>query len=285
MDMAGARLQFDPRDLRLRNLIKPEEYPYRTAPGIVWDRCEFITCLNAACAVIDYDKLRREQVEARAEGRWVGIGVACYAELTGIGSRISAAPGMPINTGTDTATVRIDSGGTVTASFGVASHGQGLETTLAQVVAQELGVRVSDVRVVHGDSAAVTHGTGTYASRSTVLAGGAGTLAARAVRAKVVRMAGHLLEAPESEIEVADGEIFVPGTNRKMTFRELGRAVHSQMGRLPKELRQDLEATNQYDPFFGTASSAAHIDEVQLHRETSQATVRRSVLAEVCGRA
>ncbi len=203
LDMAAVRLKLDPKDLRLRNLIRPEEFPYNTAPGIVWDRCEFIECLNTACKTIGYDERRRQQAQARAQGRWVGIGVACYAELTGIGSRISAAPGMPINTGTETATIRIDSGGTVTASFGVASHGQGLETTLAQVVAEELGVRVEDVRVVHGDSAAVTHGTGTYASRSAVLAGGAATLAARELRGKVVRMAAHLLEAPASEIEAA----------------------------------------------------------------------------------
>jgi carbon-monoxide dehydrogenase large subunit len=191
---------------------------------------------------------------------------------------------MPINTGTDTATVRVDSGGTVTASFGVASHGQGLETTLAQVVAQELGVRVADVRIVHGDSAAVTHGTGTYASRSTVLAGGAAILASRAVREKVVKMAAHLLEAPESEIETANGEISVPGTNRKMTFGELGRAVHSEMGRIPKEVRDELEATRAYDPFFGTASSAAHIAQVEVDPETYLVTVRRYVVAEDCGR-
>ena len=284
MDMAAVRLKLDPKELRLRNLIKPEEFPYKTAPGLVWDKSEFIECLNKACAAIDYDRLRREQADARAQGRWVGVGIACYAELTGIGSRISAAPGMPINTGTDTATIRIDSGGTVTASFGVASHGQGLETTLAQVVAHELGVRVSDVKVIHGDSAAVTHGTGTYASRSTVLAGGAAILAARAVREKVVRMAAHLLEAPENEIETADGEIFVPGTNRKMTFAELGRAVHSEMGRLPKEVREDLEATKLYDPFFGTASSAAHIAQVEVDPETYLVKVRRYVVAEDCGR-
>jgi carbon-monoxide dehydrogenase large subunit len=284
MDMAAGRLKLDPKELRLRNLIKPEEFPYKTAPGIVWDRCEFIECLDKASAAIDYDQLRRKQAEARAQGRWVGIGIACYAELTGIGSRISAAPGMPINTGTDTATIRIDSGGTVTASFGVASHGQGLETTLAQVVAQELGVRVGDVKVVHGDSAAVAHGTGTYASRSTVLAGGAGILAARAVREKVVKMAAHLLEVPESEIETGNGEIFAPGTNRKMTFAELGRAVHSEMGKLPKEVREDLEATKLYDPFFGTASAAAHIAEVEIDPETYLVTVSRYVVAEDCGR-
>jgi carbon-monoxide dehydrogenase large subunit len=121
LDMAAVRLKLDPKDLRLRNLIRPEEFPYKTAPGIAWDRCEFIECLNTACKTIGYDRLRRQQAQARAQGRWVGIGVACFVELTGIGSRISAAPGMPINTGTDTATIRIDSGGTVTASFG-ASH-------------------------------------------------------------------------------------------------------------------------------------------------------------------
>jgi carbon-monoxide dehydrogenase large subunit len=151
-------------------------------------------------------------------------------------------------------------------------------------VAQELGVRVGDVKVVHGDSAAVAHGTGTYASRSTVLAGGAGILAARAVREKVVKMAAHLLEVPESEIETGNGEIFAPGTNRKMTFAELGRAVHSEMGKLPKEVREDLEATKLYDPFFGTASAAAHIAEVEIDPETYLVTVSRYVVAEDCGR-
>ena len=149
------------------------------------------------------DRLRRaarKQEEARAAGRWFGIGIACYAELTGIGSRISVAPGMPINTGTETATIRIDSTGAVTAAFGVASHGQGLETTLAQIVAEHLGARFEDIRIVQGDSAAVAGGTGTYASRSTVLAGGAATLAAQAVREKVFNAASHLLEAAADDL-------------------------------------------------------------------------------------
>ena len=110
---------------------------------------------GAACTAIDYDDLRAKQKEARAAGRWFGIGIACYAELTGIGSRISVAPGMPINTGTETAIIRIDSTGAVTAAFGIASHGQGLETTLAQIVAEHLGARFEDIRIVQGDSAAV----------------------------------------------------------------------------------------------------------------------------------
>ena len=137
----------------------------------------FSSACSAACDAAEYEGARAKQKRGPRAGRWVGIGIASYAELTGIGSRISVAPGMPINTGTETAIIRIDSTGAITASFGVASHGQGLETTLAQVVAEHLGARFEDIQVVHGDSAAVAGGTGTYASRSMVLAGGAATLA------------------------------------------------------------------------------------------------------------
>ena len=286
IDMAARRLALDPLSLRMLNLVREDEFPYKTASGIVWDRAGFTECLVRAAEAVDYQALRQEQTEARAVGRWFGIGIASYAELTGIGSRISAAPGMPINTGTETATIRVDATGSVTAYFGVASHGQGLETTLAQVVAEELGVRVEDVDVVQGDSAAVAHSTGTYASRSTVLAGGAAILAARSVRENVVAAAAHLLEAADVDIEVADGTVTVVGTDRRMSFRELARAVYSEMGRLPKEVREtiELEATKLYDPYFGTTTPATHIAVVEIDPETYQASVRRYVVAEDCGR-
>ena len=164
--------------------------------------------LTSASAAICYARLREEQTKARAEGRLVGIGIATYAELTGIGSRISAAPGMPINTGTESATIRLDSTGAVTGSFGIASHGQGLETTLAQVIADELGARIDDIQILQGDSAVVAHGTGTYASRSAVLAGGAATLASRLLKEKVIRAAAHLLEASVEDIESCGWKVF-----------------------------------------------------------------------------
>src|SRR5258707_6837923 len=131
---------------------------------------------------------------------------------------------MPINTGTETATIRIDSTGAITAAFGIASHGQGLETTLAQVIAEHLGVRVEDVRIVHGDSAAVPGGTGTYASRSTVLAGGAARLAAEAVREKGLNVASHLLEASTADMGASDGRVSVAGTHPSGTLRQGARA-------------------------------------------------------------
>jgi aerobic carbon-monoxide dehydrogenase large subunit len=284
VDMAAARIGLDPAEMRLRNLVRPEEFPYKAASGIVWDRSGFGECLRAACDRIDYPALRRRQAEARAAGRWFGIGIASYAELTGIGSRISVAPGMPINTGTETASIRVDATGAVTAAFGVASHGQGLETTLAQVVAEHLGVRVEDVRIVHGDSAAAPGGTGTYASRSTVLAGGAARLAAEAVREKVLNVASHLLETAASDLAAHDGRISVAGTDRSVTLREVARAVYAEMGRLPPEARDELAATKIYDPVFGTTTCATHIAALEIDPGTYQVRFDRFVVAEDCGR-
>jgi aerobic carbon-monoxide dehydrogenase large subunit len=283
MDMAAAKLGLDAKELRLRNLIGDDELPYKVASGIVWDKSGFQECLHKACAAIGYDALRAQQREARAAGRSIGIGIACYAELTGIGSRISVAPGMPINTGTETAIVRIDEAGAVTATFGVASHGQGLETTLAQVVAQHLGARFADIHVIHGDSAAAP-GTGTYASRSMVLAGGAATLAARAVREKLLNAASHLLEAAAADLVVEDGMIAVAGTDRTISFRDVARAVYAETDKLPPDARGNLAATETYDPVFGTTSSAAHIAVVAIDPETYEVRIERYAVAEDCGR-
>jgi carbon-monoxide dehydrogenase large subunit len=284
MDTAAARIGLDPKEIRLRNLVGTAELPYKVASGIVWDKSGFQECLNAACGAIGYDSLRAGQAEARAAGRWFGIGIACYAELTGIGSRISVAPGMPINTGTETSVIRIDSTGAVTASFGIASHGQGLETTLAQIVAGHLGARLEDIRIVQGDSSAVAGGTGTYASRSMVLAGGAATLAAQAVRQKVLNAASHLLEAAPADLVAEDGKVSVAGTDRSVTFREIARAVYSEIGRLPPDARDELAATKTYDPVFGTTTSATHIATLDIDPETYQIRLDRFIVAEDCGR-
>jgi len=281
MSMAAARLGLDPKEIRLRNFVRAADFPYRIGSGIVWDRSGFAECLSAACDRIDYDALRRRQAQVRADGNYFGIGIASYAELTGIGSRISVAPGMPINTGTETATVTIDSTGAVTAAFGIASHGQGLETTLAQVIAEHLGARLEDVRIVHGDSAG---GSGTYASRSMVLAGGAATLAANAVREKLVNAAAHLLEAPPGDLIAAEGRVTIAGTDRSVTFREIARAVYAEMGRLPPEARGELAASKTYDPVFGTTTTATHIAAVEIDSQTFEIRIERFVVAEDCGR-
>ena len=284
IDMAAHRLGLDAREIRRRNLIRPEEFPYKTAPGIVWDRSGFLEGLEGGCERIGYDALRLRQAEARAQGKLLGIGIACYAELSGIGSRISASPGMPINTGTEIATIKIDPSGTIAAYFGIASHGQGLETSLAQVVADALGARMQDITVVHGDTAAVSHSTGTYASRSAVLAGGAGMQAGAALREKLARVAAHLLNSHPPYIDIHEGVITAMDSGATTTIADIADAVYSQMGRVPKEVAEVLEETRSYDPVWGTTSSATHIAVVEVDPETCMVRVQDYLVAEDCGR-
>src|SRR5207253_3822998 len=228
MDRAARRLGIDPVELRLRNLLRPDELPYRSPSGVVWDSGSFVESLERARDVAEYERVRAEQRRGRDAGRYVGIGVACYVELTGVGSAIPASPGAAISTGTEGATVRVDPGGTVTASFGVACHGQGHETTLAQVVAEELGAKLDDVRVVHGDTEAGPIGSGTYASRSAVIGGGAAILASRAVRDKALQIAAHRLEADVRDLELSSGVAWVRGApDRRLTLSEIARSAYA----------------------------------------------------------
>jgi carbon-monoxide dehydrogenase large subunit len=284
MDMAARKLGIDAKDIRRKNLVSAAEFPYKAASGIVWDKSAFQECLDAVCAAIGYETLRERQQQARAAGRWFGIGIACYAELTGIGSRIPVAPGMPINTGTETAIIRVDEDGGVSAAFGVASHGQGLETTLAQIVAEHLGAGFEDIRIQQGDSAAVPGSTGTYASRSLVLAGGAATLAAEAVREKMLNAASFLLEASPADLIAENGAITVAGTDRTVTFRDVAHAVYSKVAALPPTAHDDLTATKTYDPVFGTTSSAAHIAAVDIDPDTFEVRTEQFAVAEDCGK-
>jgi carbon-monoxide dehydrogenase large subunit len=284
IDMAARKIGLDPVEMRRRNLVTAEEFPYRTGSGIIWDKSAFQECLQAACDYLDYPSLVRERDKARAEGRWVGIGLASYAELTGIGSRISAAPGMPINTGTETSAIRIDATGAITAAFGISSHGQGLETTLAQIIADELGCKMEDVEVQHGDSALVPMSTGTFASRSAVIGGGAAIVASRTLKVKVLRAAAHLMNQPVEDLDASGGIIRSRASNISMTFKDVANAVYSQMGSIPREQREDLAVSETYDPYLGTACSSTHLAMVEIDPETYGVTIKRYVVAEDCGR-
>ncbi len=284
IDMAARKIGMDPVEIRRRNLIRADEFPYRTASGLIWDKSAFVECLDGACELANYPALVRERDRARAEGRWVGIGLASYAELTGIGSRISVAPGMPINTGTETSSIRIDATGSITAAFGIASHGQGLETTLAQVVADELGCKLEDIEIQHGDSALLPVSSGTFASRSAVLAGGAATVCSRVVKAKVFRAAAHLMNVPLEDLEASDGIVRARTSNASMTFKEIAHAVYSKMGSIPREQREELSGSETYDPYLGTACSSTHLAMVEVDPITYGVSISKYVVAEDCGR-
>ncbi|OGL17988.1 MAG: dehydrogenase [Candidatus Rokubacteria bacterium RIFCSPLOWO2_12_FULL_71_22] len=285
LDRAARRLGMDPTEIRLRNFIRAEEFPYKSPSGIVWDTSSFTETMLRSREALGWEAARAEAARARAAGRWVGVGVASYVELTGIGSAITVSPGMPVPTGTEAATIRMDPSGTVTAVFGIASHGQGLETTLAQVVADELGVPLETVRVVHGDTALSPYGTGTYASRSAVLAGGAGILASRDVREKMLKIAAHLLEADPADLVAQDGRVAVRGLgDRYVSVRDVARTAYSGVRRLPRGMEPGLEATRFYDPYYGTASSATHMAVVEVDRETFGVRILRYLVTEDCGR-
>ncbi len=284
MDLGAKALGIDPLEIRRRNLVRAEEFPYRIASGIIWDKTGFVECLDAAAKAVGYEQLRKEQAEARKQGRLFGVGIATYAELTGIGSRIAVAPGMPINTGSETAKITINSTGAITAAFGVASHGQGLETTLAQIVADDLGARFEDVRVIQGDSDQVPMSTGTYASRSAVLGGGAAKHASTILQAKIKQVASHLLEANAADIEVTDGKATVLGTDRTVNFKQIAKAVYADMKTLPMDAREELSATYTYDPINGTTAAATHIAAVEVDPVSCFVRILKFVVAEDCGR-
>lgn len=281
IDRAARKLAIDPAELRMRNYVRPDQFPYKTATGIVWDQAPFEELMVRARARLGYEALRAQQQRARAAGRYVGIGFASYCELTGIGSATPAAPGMPIPAGTEAATVRVDPSGTVTAMFGVASHGQGLETTLAQVVADELEVPLAAVKVAYGDTLFAPYGTGSYASRGAVMGGGAGILAARAVRQKADLIAAHLLETDPRVGKTGDGQ---PRGVRQISLREIAQAAYAGSKRLPKGMEPGLEVTRFYDPYYGTATAAVHALALEIDPETYGITILRYVAAEDCGR-
>jgi carbon-monoxide dehydrogenase large subunit len=285
MDRAARRLGMDPAAIRLANLIRPEELPYRSPSGLVWDSGPFIESLERACAAVDYPRLRAEQRRETGARRRTGIGIASYVELTGVGSAIPASPAADIATGTEGATVRVDPAGTVTAAFGLGCHGQGHETTLAQIVAQELGVEIDAVRVMHGDTELGPVSSGTYASRSAVIGGGAAILASRAVRDKALRIAAHQLEADVRDLELARGVAWVRGApHRRVALSEIARAAYVGTRRLPEGLEPGLEATRFYDPYRGTAASATHLAIVEVDLDLCAVTLTRYVIVEDAGR-
>lgn len=285
MDRAARRLKMDPVELRLKNYIKPDEFPYKTPSGIVWDQASLTECMVKARTVLNPTKTVDWCAEIRAKGNWAGVGYATYIELTGVGSAIPVSPGMPIATGTEAAFIRVDPSGTVTATFSVAPQGQGHETALGQVVADTLGVPFDAVRVICGDTALAPQGTGTYASRSAVLAGGAALRAGGSLKEKVLQIAGHMMETNPADLEAANGRVFAKERpERAISFRAIAKIAYSGTKRLPQGMEPGLETTRFYDPFFGTASSATHVAVVEVDAITYEVRLQRYIVVEDCGR-
>ena len=285
LDLGARALGLDPVEIRRVNLIGPADLPYTSATRLVHDSPTYPVCFERVVAAIDYAGFRAEQARLRAQGRHVGIGFAVYNELTGLGQAASAGPRMPFRTGHEGATVRMDPSGAVTVLAGVTSQGQGLETTLAQLVAGELGVAVEDVRVVIGDTDVTPFGLGAFASRQAVIGGGAALRAGRALRDKIARIAAHVLEAAAEDLDVAGGRVAVRGApDRAVTLVEIARIAHLETHRLPPDQEPGLDVTRFYDPIRGTFAAGAQAAIVEVEPETGAITIRRWVCVEDTGR-
>jgi carbon-monoxide dehydrogenase large subunit len=279
LDVVAEETGLDPVECRRRNLITPDEMPfearmpYRDGVEIVYDRGDFPAQLDQALEMFGYEDFRREQEQARREGRRIGVGVSGYMEGSGFGPYEGAI-------------VRVDSTGHVAVYTGANPHGQGLETTLAQVCADQLGVRPEDVTVRSGDTGLIPYGIGTFASRSAVTAGTAVGTAAGMVREKVLAVAAELLEAAARDLELKDGVVTVSGAPaRQITLREVARAAApGSETKLPPGMAPVLEAQYYYVPPTVTWSSGTHVVAVEVDEDTGFVRVLRYITVDDCGR-
>ncbi len=279
MDKAAAAFGIAPEDIRRRNLV--QHFPHTTPTGLVYDQGSYRETLELALKVADIATFRRRQQEARAQGRYLGLGLCSFCERTGYGTPAFAARGMEITPGWERAQIHMDPSGHVEIRIGASPHGQGLRTTIAQIAADAIGVTPDRIRVVHGDTDRTPYGWGTFASRSLVISGGACLLAARKLHAKLASLAGQLLEADAADIVIRDGEARIGGTDRTISVAELARAAYHRAHLFDSEPALSEAAT--YDP-EGTFSNACHLAIVEVDVETCAVRVERFIVAEDAGR-
>jgi carbon-monoxide dehydrogenase large subunit len=281
MDKAARAFAIDAVDIRRRNLI--DKFPYTSAAGLKFDEATYKETLEMAVKAIDLPAFRKRQKEAREKGRYLGIGFATFSERTGYGSPAFAARGMEITPGWETVTLTIDPSGFIEARIGSSPHGQGLRTTLAQIIADEIGVEPQMIKVIHGDTDRSPYGWGTFASRSLVISGGASLIAAQKLRAKLIKIASHLLEAAPGDIVLEQGQAKVAGTDRFVTIAKMAREAYTQTHRFRGEIEPGLTESGTYDP-PGTFSNACHVAIVEVDIETGHTKVEKFLVAEDAGK-
>ncbi|SFI71488.1 aerobic carbon-monoxide dehydrogenase large subunit [Thermoflavimicrobium dichotomicum] len=279
MDVLARRVGVDPAELRKRNFIRKEQFPYKSPTGWTYDSGDYEKTLALALEKIGYEELRKEQAEKRARGEFMGIGISTFTEVVGAGpSHTFDIMGIKMF---DSAQIRIHPTGKVIARLGVRHQGQGHETTFAQIIAEELGLSTDDVLIEEGDTDNAPYGLGTYASRSTPTAGGAAALCARRIRDKAKKIAAHLLEVGEEDV-VWDGVSFsakgLPG--KSVTMKDVAFAAYTN---LPEGMEPGLEATYYYDPPNLTFPHGAYIAVVDIDKGTGAVKVRRFLAVDDCG--
>jgi carbon-monoxide dehydrogenase large subunit len=278
-DMLAQELKMDPAALRMKNFIPKEKFPYKSILGWEYDSGDYAGALKLAMERIDYVGLRKEQLEKRAKGELMGIGISSFTEIVGAGpSKHFDILGIKMF---DSCEIRIHPTGKAIARFGTKSQGQGHETTYAQIVAEELGIPASAVQVEEGDTDTAPYGLGTYASRSTPTAGAAGAMAARKIREKARKIAAHLLEVSPDDLEWEVGKFSVKGSpQRSKTIAEIAFAAYTNH---PQGMEAGLEAVSYYDPPNLTFPFGSYICVVDIDRGTGAVKIRRFFAVDDCG--
>jgi carbon-monoxide dehydrogenase large subunit len=276
---AALEMGIDQAELRLKNFIKKEQFPYRSATGWVYDSGDYHGAMNLALEKLGYQALRREQAEKRARGEYMGIGLASFTEVVGAGHGADFdIIGLRMF---DSAELRVHPTGKAILKLGVKAQGQGHETTFAQIVAEELGIPADDVLVEEGDTDNTPYGLGTYASRSTPVAGAATAVISRKLRDKARQLAGHLLEVDEGDLVWERGKFYVKGSpDRAKTIQEIAFAAYTN---LPEGMEPGLEGVTYYDPPNMTYPFGTYAVAVDIDKGTGQVKVRRILAVDDCG--
>ena len=279
VDIMAHQIGMDPAALRMKNFIEKEQFPYKSVLGWEYDSGDYHAALQKAMDIIGYDDLRREQLEKRARGEYMGIGISSFTEIVGAGpSKDFDILGIKMF---DSAEIRVHPTGKAIARFGTKSQGQGHETTYAQIVAQELGIPMAHVQVEEGDTDTAPYGLGTYASRSTPTSGAAAAMAARKIRDKARKIAAYLMEVAEEDLEWEPGKFTVKGNPEAFkTIQEIAFAAYTNH---PQGMEAGLEATHYYDPPNLTYPFGSYICVVDIDAGTGQVHVRRFVAVDDCG--
>ena len=280
MDLIAGELGMDPAEVRRRNYIRKDEFPYKSATGLEYDSGDYEGALDKALKAAGYESLREEQERLRAQGTLMGIGVASNVEISSFGpsgANLSAVAGF------ESATVRVDAGGGITVLTGSSPHGQGHETTFAQIVADELGVAMSDVEIVYGDTAVTPCGRGTSATRSLVVGGTAIIKAGERVKEKAGRIAAALLHIGPEHVVLEGGKFFAEDIpDRYVTWTDVGNEAY-QAHHLPSDMERGLEATAFWEPPNYTFPFAVQITVVHIDRDTGDVKLSKYICVDDCG--
>ncbi|MFG1361121.1 xanthine dehydrogenase family protein molybdopterin-binding subunit [Xanthobacter pseudotagetidis] len=284
LDQAAAELGIDPIEIRRRNIIPQSAMPFRNGNNLVHDHVGYMPCLDMALAKSGYQALRREQKELLAQGRLRGIGVVCFAELTGLGTSTAVGPGTLLQPGRDAVTLRLETTGKLTIAAALPSQGQRIATAMRQVAADELGIRLDDIACLTNDTGMAPYGFGTFASRTAVFGSGAVIQAAAELRRRILDVAAVLMKVPAEDLMVADSVVETIDRTKSLPLRQLAEHSFFSAKDIPSEINKGFEVTAFYDPKHGSFAAGAHVVVVEVDQETGGVEIVRYVAAEDVGR-